>query len=74
MRLDADQMLAPIHDELADGDLASLLHRFADDGIALVRLVTVGDKVVGLLPKATVDLRFVDDACSDAPRGLAHQV
>ena len=34
-RLDADQMPATAHDELADCDLARLLQRFANDNVAL---------------------------------------
>ena len=62
VRLDADQVFAPVHDELADGDLAGLLYCLANDGIALVRLITVGREVIGLLPIAAIDLSFVNKA------------
>ena len=51
-----------MHDELADSDLACLLQRIADHGIALVGVIAVGHEVIGLLPIATVDLGLVHEA------------
>jgi len=57
-----DEVLPPVHHQLADCNLAGLLQRLADDRIALVRIISVGGEVIGLLPKAAVDLGFVDEA------------
>jgi hypothetical protein len=38
---DADEMLAAMHDELADGDLSSFVKRIADDCISLVRFIAI---------------------------------
>jgi hypothetical protein len=47
---------------MAYGNLARLLQRIADDGIAFVGLVAIWHEVIGLLEVATVDLRLVNEA------------
>ena len=47
MSRDADQVLATVHDELADSDLPALGQRIAQDDIALVGVVAVRQKVIG---------------------------
>ena len=46
-RRDVDQVLATVHDELADRDLPALGQRIAQDDIALVGVVAVRQKVIG---------------------------
>jgi hypothetical protein len=54
--VNADQMLAAVHDELSDGDLLALCERIAEDDVTLISAVTIRQKVIGLLEIAAVDL------------------
>ena len=66
---------AAMHDELADSDLAGLLQRIADNGIALVGLVAIGHEIVGLLPISAVDLGLIHEAhYVDSVLGLQFEV
>ena len=55
MRGNADQVLAPVHDELADGDLLGFGEGIPKHGIAFVSFVAIRQKVIGLLEIAAVD-------------------
>src|SRR6185437_4361526 len=59
---DANQVFAPMHDKLTHGNLAGLLQSITDDRIGLVRLVSIRQKIVGLLVVPAVDLGFVNEA------------
>ena len=61
MRGDADQMFSAMHDELSDGDLLRFGKSISKDSVALVGLVTIRQKVVGLFEIAAVDLVPVNE-------------
>ena len=54
-------MLASAHGHLADGNLAGLAQRLADHRIAFARLLVGGQKIIGALVIALVDLGCVDE-------------
>ena len=60
MGRDANQMLAAMHDELADRHLLGFGERVAQHGVTFVGFIAIWQKIVGLFEIAAVDLVQID--------------
>jgi hypothetical protein len=60
VRGDADQMLAAMHDELANGYLSGFCQRIPQPGVAFVGFIAIRKQVIRLLEIAAVDFIEID--------------